>query len=199
MLRAEFGSAGGSVDYKNSGTIDDIPNFFIETRGLAGLDFNTTETVTLTPYIGLGYRYLNDDSSGKLTTTGAAGYERESNYFYLPLGIEGKIQMGDEWSITPTAEYDIFILGQQASHLGDANPSFGDVTNDQNSGYGVRGSVKILKTGEKVDLLIEPFVRYWNIDKSNDSNVTYSGVIVGYGYEPKNNTTEIGVNFGIKF
>jgi hypothetical protein len=56
-----------------------------------------------------------------------------------------------------------------------------------------------LKTGEKVDLLIEPFVRYWNIDKSNDSNVTYSGVIVGYGYEPKNNTTEIGVNFGIKF
>jgi hypothetical protein len=199
MFRAELSGAGGIVEYENSGTMDDIPDFAFEARGLLGLDFNTTEKLILTPYVGVGYRYLNDDSSGKGTTTGQAGYERESNYLYLPIGVEGDMRLSDDWSLAPKVEFDIFILGRQISHLSDANPAFGDVTSDQDSGYGVRGSVRFVRSGEKVDLVIEPFIRYWNIDKSKDSSVTYSGVIVGYGYEPKNNTTEYGVKIGVKF
>jgi len=199
MLKAEAREAYGEVEYKNSGTMDDVSDFCFELRGLGGYDFSLSDNFILTPYFGVGYRYLNDDSSGKTTSTGAGGYERESNYIYSPLGIEANINMERGWSIGASMEYDIFWRGKQISHLEDANPAFGEVRNTQKKGYGLRGSIKLKKTMEKVDLCIEPFVRYWNIKKSNDSDVTYAGVIIGYGYEPKNNTTEYGLKVGVNF
>jgi len=199
MLKAEGRGSWGQVDYKNSGTIDNINDYSFEFRGLGGYDFTASEKLILTPYFGIGYRYLNDDTSGKASSTGAAGYERESNYIYSPVGVEGIARFKDGWSLGASVEYDIFWWGRQLSHLSDVNSSYGDVKNDQNKGYGIRGSIKIQKSWEKLDFIFEPFVRYWNIAKSKDSNVTYSGTIVGYGYEPKNNTTEYGIKVGVSF
>jgi len=199
MLKAEGRGSIGRVDYKNSGTMDNIRDYSFEFRGLGGYDFPVLEKVVLTPYFGVGYRYLNDDSSGKITSTGAGGYERASNYIYSPVGIEGVIGIKDDWTFGAKAEYDIFWWGRQISNLSDANSRYSDLKNTQRSGYGLRGSVKLQKNGEVFDLMIEPFVRYWNIAKSNDSDVVYSGAIVDYGYEPKNNTTEYGVKVGAKF
>ncbi len=199
MLKAETRISVGKVDYKNSGTMDSIFDFSLEARGLAGYDVVLSDSYTITPYSGIGYRYLNDDSSEKLTSTGAAGYERESNYYYSPIGLENKFLLQDGWSLGLIAEYDHLWRGKQISHLSDVNLGYGDVTNTQKKGYGLRGSVKVKKEGEQFNFIIEPFVRYWKIAKSNDSDVTYSGVIIGYGYEPKNNTTELGVKVALEF
>ena len=56
-----------------------------------------------------------------------------------------------------------------------------------------------MKETETVNLFIEPFVRYWKIDDSDISPVTYGGVLVGFGLEPENNSTEVGVRAGINF
>jgi hypothetical protein len=199
MLKTQGLLAFGAVDYKNSGTMDNVFDSCVEVRGMGGYDFNLSEGVYLTPYFGIGYRYLNDDSSGKSTSTGAAGYERESNYVYSPLGVECAFQMENNWSIGLATEYDIFWRGKQISHLEDANFSYSRVSNTQKKGYGLRGSLSLKKKAKKIDFVIEPFIRYWNIKKSNNSDVTYAGVIIGYGYEPKNNTTEYGVKLGLNF
>lgn len=199
MLKAETRISVGKVDYKNSGTMDSIFDFSLETRGLAGFSVVLSDIYTLTPYSGVGYRYLNDDSSGKITSTNAAGYERESNYFYSPLGLENTFLLNDGWSLGLITEYDHLWRGKQISHLSDANLGYEDVTNTQKKGYGLRGSVKVRKEGEQFNLIIEPFARYWKIAKSNDSDVIRSGVIWGYGYEPKNNTTELGVKVALEF
>ena len=89
-------------------------------------------------------------------------------------------------------EYDIFWSGTQKSHLEDVNSSFNLVSNDQNDGYGIRGSVKLTKKSDRFDVVIEPFVRWWSIKDSQFSNVTFTGAIVGYAYEPKNETLEMG-------
>lgn len=198
LLKTELRGSWGEVDYSNSGTMNDIDNYMLEFRTLGGYDFSAFETAVISPYIGLGYRYLNDDAKGT-TSTGALGYERESNYYYSPIGIMADIELSDEWFLGLTAEYDYFWKGIQKSHLSDANPNFNDVENDQNEGYGCRGSVQLTKKGEKVDFIIEPFVRYWNIKESEDSNITYAGVIVGYGYEPKNTSTEYGLRLTARF
>ncbi|MBN2398305.1 MAG: autotransporter outer membrane beta-barrel domain-containing protein [Deltaproteobacteria bacterium] len=201
MFRIEGRYAAGQVDYTSTSTgkMDDIDDYLFELRFLFGSDFQIDSATVLTPYIGLGYRYLNDDSAGMTTSTGHKGYERESNYYYSPIGIELMHDFGNNWSWGFTAEYDIFWKGVQKSHLSDANPSFGDMENDQNDGYGARGSIKLLRKGETTRLLIEPYIRYWDIDKSEVRNITYSGVIVGYGWEPENDTTEIGLKIGIIF
>lgn len=201
MLRAEGRFSFGEVDYTSvsTGSMNNVEDYILELRGVVGYDFPVLEATTLTPYIGIGYRYLNDDSSGMTTTTGHVGYKRESNYYYTPLGIETMTALDNGWSIGLTLEYDHFWKGIQKSHLSDANLGFNDVENDQNEGYGCRASIKFQKKSERFDYVIEPFIRYWEIKKSEISAVTYSGVIIGYGYEPENTSLEYGLKIAAKF
>lgn len=201
MLKGELRGSFGQVDYSSpiSGTIDNINDYIIEARGLWGYDFSLSEASTFTPYIGAGYRYLNDDTKGKTTSTGALGYLRESNYFYSPIGIEAITKLENSWSLGLTVEYDYLWQGIQKSHLSDVNLGFNDLENKQEDGYGARASLKFKKQGKDSDLVIEPFVRYWNIDQSKEAAVTYAGVIIGTGYEPKNHSTEIGIKISTAF
>ena len=196
MLKAEGLFNFGQVDYSSvsSGTMDNIDDYVVELRGLAGKDFPVSTGTVYTPYIGIGYRYLNDDMSGKLSSTNAAGYERESNYIYSPIGIEAVVALENGWSCGTTLEYDYFWQGTQKSNIGSV-PGYYDIENDQEKGYGFRGSVEFKKKGEKVDYAIKPFVRYWKI---RDSEITTDPGGTSW-IEPKNSTTEFGVQFAAKF
>ncbi|MBI3616224.1 MAG: autotransporter domain-containing protein [Candidatus Omnitrophica bacterium] len=199
MLTAEGRGAGGTVNYTGSGTIDGIPDWTAEGRIAAGYDISLNESRRLTPFLGVGYRYLNDDSSGKTSSTGARGYDRESNYLYSPIGLEFNTQLNEGWKLGVSAEYDFFWRGEQKSHLEDASPSFNTVSNNQNNGYGIRGGLKLEKKGERFDFLIGPYVRWWHIGNSKSANITFSGVIVGTGYEPKNEALEVGGQLAVRF
>lgn len=199
-LKGEGRFSYGQVDYDGrlsdgtAYTIDDIDDYMLEFRGLVGYDFALREKYTLTPYFGFGYRYLNDDLASD-----PAGYERESNYYYSPIGVEALTDLRNGWTIGLAIEYDLFWKGLQKSHLSDAVATLNDVENDQKDGYGIRGSVRFQKRTEKVDWVIEPFVRYWDIDESEEAAVTLSGTVIGTGVEPKNNSTEAGVRFAARF
>lgn len=190
----------GKVDYKSngSGTLDRIKDWTYEVRLLAGKDFLMGSNMRMTPLVGFGYRYLNDDSGGKQTSTGAFGYEREANYFYIPLGLEFAARVADSWVISPSIEYDILIQGRQKSHLSDVPGGFPDITNKQHDGFGVRGSIKFIKEFPSVDFVVEPYYRYWDIDDSDVSTGVGSIFIVS-GQEPANTSQEYGVRLGAIF
>jgi len=201
----DFRFSYGNVDYSsgNTGSLDNIEDYILEYRFWGGYDFvldaSPERATLLTPYFGFGYRYLNDDSGGKTSTTGALGYERESNYFYSPIGLKTTL-LYPNWSFELAAEYDIFWWGLQRSHLSDASPLLADIENEQNSGYGVRGSLKVVRKLQNLSLFLEPYAIYWNIDKSEVSAVTTSsGYIIGVGWEPDNESTEWGLKIGIRF
>jgi hypothetical protein len=198
MLKAEAKGSWGKVDYSNSGKIDDIEDYMLEGRGLIGYDFPMAQVHSITPYIGIGYRYLNDDGSGKISTTGDRGYERESNYVYSPIGMEFNIHLGNGLFAGEIVEFDYFWWGKQKSHFGDADPAAPDIENPQKRGYGLRGSMTLKKKFEKIGFEIGPFIKYWNIKKSEKEFATYKG-ISGYVWEPKNNSMEFGVKLLLKF
>ncbi|MFH1655051.1 MAG: autotransporter domain-containing protein [Candidatus Omnitrophota bacterium] len=190
----------GTVDYTsvNTGTMDGLEDRMFEIRGLGGYQFSPSKVVTLTPYIGIAYRYLYDDARGT-SSTGANGYERESNYVYAPLGLETTLKLRDDWSIGTNLEFDIFIGGLQKSYLSQAIAGLNDVENNQYDGYGVRGSLKIQKKVARFDFLLEPFVKYWKIEESEWTTITYTGTIIGYGYEPKNKSLEYGLKCAVRY
>ncbi|MBU4311914.1 MAG: autotransporter outer membrane beta-barrel domain-containing protein [Candidatus Omnitrophica bacterium] len=201
MLRGEGRLSYGQVDYDGKlsdgtpYTISGIDDCMFEFRGLAGYDFPVWTATILTPYTGFGYRYLNDDPSFD-----PAAYNRESNYYYSPIGIETITPLKNGWSVGAVLEYDYFWSGVQKSYLSDLHPSLNDVENDQNEGYGFRSSVRFQKESGDVDYVIEPFIRYWNIDQSEMSDVTYGGSYTGVLlYEPANESTEFGVKFAARF
>lgn len=198
MFKASLLLAYGEVDYENSGTLDGIPDRHVELRGLVGYDFAVDPTFVVTPYIGLGYRFLRNDSAGMITSTGARGYNRESNYFYTPVGIAVVKILPEGWTLSAEAEFDYLWYGKQYSDLSDANPLFPDISNDQDQGYGIRGAVRIEKKLTASSVFFEPFVRYWHISQSDDAVFSAGGTLYR-GYEPKNDTTEIGASVGLKF
>jgi hypothetical protein len=184
MLRADGRLAFGHMNYDGQtlgGTPlsgDSIDDYLWEVRGLFGYDFKN-DTARVTPYTGLGYRYLNDDLADSLD----GGYERESNYLYFPIGLEFLFPSKTNWSIGATVEFDALLWGEQKTHLGDYG--YGTVDNQQNSGSGFRASIRFQ---EKGGVAIEPFVRYWNIGDSATK------VIDDVPFqEPKNKTTEVGL------
>ncbi|MBU2062832.1 MAG: hypothetical protein KKF93_00370 [Candidatus Omnitrophica bacterium] len=194
MLKIDGRFSTGSVDYKNSGTLDNVDDYMWELRILGGGDFYLSEASTLTAYTGFGLRYLNDDMSGRVTSTGAQGYKRESNYIYSPVGATISTILENGWAIGATLEYDLFWAGKQKSYLGSI-PGYYDIENDQESGYGLRASIDFIHNGSDMDFIISPFVRYWDI---KDSKITVDPIGRGW-IEPKNNSTEVGLKVGLKF
>jgi len=194
MLRGEARYAGGSVDY-NGAYQDGTPLQYggindrtFEIRGMAGLDaFICDNKLLATLYTGAGYRQLDDELSEML-----GGYDRRSQYLYIPVGCEFVFRSYGKWLMTLTAEYDWFIKGQQTSELGRFR-GLRDVENDQDHGSGFRASLRLDHENER--FFIEPYFRLWNIGKSE---VEHAGSGF-YVLEPKNRTQEIGVNLGMAF
>jgi hypothetical protein len=199
MLKAEGRGSVGKVDYSSpiSGEIDNLSYWTLEFRGLGGYDFPVLKSSILTPFLGIGYRYFNDDGSGKFSTTGTPFYEGYSNYVYSPIGIGFITNLGDDWSLGGTGEYDLFWWGEQKSHFSDAG--FNNPKNRQKEGFGLRGSIELERKYKKVIFEGGPFIRYWNIKKSETETLTYWGTPVGSAWEPKNNSTEVGIKLVVKF
>ena len=208
MLRPEIKGSFGDIDYSSprSGTINNIRDYMVETRVLLGYDFDflrdsltKNKQVTITPYVGFGYRYLEDNGSKRWSSARNWGYNREAHYIYSPLGLEFFVPINDEWAFGATGEYDFFWKGIQRSYLSARTVWFNNLVNDQHHGYGVRGSVKLQKRGEKFDVVFEPYIKYWYIHKSDDTYWTFAGIVIGRGWEPKNHSSECGAKLAIRF
>ena len=190
-------AGGGDIKYRSEGTgIHEGENHYaFETRLMAGYEIPWKKPeVVITPYAGFGYRYLLDDNGGTQTTTGHWGYDRESNYYYVPIGLELTKFYRHGWSAGAKLEYDWFLSGKQYSHYEDAPGYTQTVENNQPKGYGLRGSLRVAREGERFEFFIEPFVRYWHIKDSDYGATSETG-----GIEPNNRTEEYGARMGVRF
>jgi len=180
----------GSLKYEGAGTMSNVPDWNFELRAVIGRDYLVSDNVALSPYIGLGYRYLYVDLRGN-SSTGAIGYRRYSHYVYAPVGGTLRVRTGGQWVIVPTLEYDAFLGGRQYSKLSDTGLGFSNASNDQNTGRGYRASLMV-ETGR---WSFGPWLQYWNIKDSNT-------VPVGLGFvvtEPANWTREYGLELRYRF
>jgi hypothetical protein len=195
FIRGDLRYAFGTVDYNSNGTgsASGEPDWYIEARVLVGKDWLTNDAV-FSPYTGLGYRYLFNDGRG-ITSTGAGGYRRESNYFYLPIGIIHRRALNDQARLVSTLEYDHLLAGKQISSLSDTGLGFNDVMNNQSSGYGLKLSIMY----EQSKWAIGPYADYWNIGPSDIAPLYQNGILVGGGREPQNNTVEFGLKASQQF
>lgn len=200
MFDCSLEFAAGSLDYDGStwsGTPvkADTDDYLFEIRTLLGGNIHQGKII-VTPFIGFGLRYWND------TIQATGGYEREILYLYSPLGVKFTGPLSTRWSWSFSGEYDLFWKGWVTSHLSDANPGYNDPENTQSSGdgFGVRVSFQFRNhISTRFSWYIEPFFRYWDVDQSDYSILTYYGAPINYVYEPENNTLSYGVTVGFGF
>jgi opacity protein-like surface antigen len=182
----------GLLDYESvgTGTQDDVPDWIGEARAVIGRDYLPGGSYALSPYIGFGYRYLYNDLRG-YSSTGAVGYRRISQYYYVPVGVTARFRAGERWVVAPTMEYDWFLSGRQESKLSDTGLGFSDANNKQRHGRGYRAYLMV-ETGRWA---FGPWLHYWKI---KDSDI----VPIGFGFgamEPENWTREYGLEFRYRF
>jgi hypothetical protein len=192
--------AGGDDDYQGSGKIEGVADNLAEGRLLAGRDFLVNE-FGLSPYVGVGFRDLFNDSRG-VSTTGALGYKRESQYLYMPIGVTGRTRIDRDSRVSLNVEYDQFLWGRQYSDLNDVSEFYPELVNSQTWGYGLRGELMY----ERRSWGLGPFFDYWNINQSEDSCATrftttdrFIYRVTACGYEPHNDTLEYGIRFRYRF
>ena len=136
-------------------------------------------------FLGLGYRTLTDHLGYKLSSTGAAGYDRLSQYYYAPIGFVSETD-GNRWQI----QYNYFLRGTQTSYFTQISGYGNDVRNTQKRGFGIDLSYAPASAGWEL------FWRYWSLEDS-DMQLLYSagGDPLSFALEPKNTTSELGIRF----
>ena len=187
----------GKLDYSSSvsGTKNNNTNWIIGGRVVYGIDRQLQNGV-LSPYAGLGYRYLYNDMRGT-SSTGAVGYQREESIYYLPIGLRYKT-LWDSTAVSWNAEAGVVLDATQTTHFGDlgtpAGIAAGNVNFKQNAGYEIR--LAAMATNGVWEY--GPYLEYWNINKSETKTQTILGVPVS-AWEPKNDTTDIGIRVSRHF
>jgi hypothetical protein len=196
--------ANATANYSGSGTMSGQPNWYYDIRGLAGTDFKVSNNV-ISPYTGLGYRYLLNNTSGSSTSTGAIAYQRTQSYLYIPIGATHKFAIDTKSKLETTAEFDYLIIGQNHSNLSTLNGYTGNsgvsnVSLTQNTGFGLRLSSMY----QQGNWSVGPYITYWNIAQSGTAK-TYPTTWAGRSnvsvtwIEPQNITTEIGLKVALSF
>ena len=163
------GSLGNVTYTQYTGAGSHTHNYWtIQAEGSYALPYNL--------YAGVGYRYLKD----YLSAGGHGGYDRQNMLLYIPAGYARN---------NFKLQYNFLLEGTQFSELSQI-PGYGDLTNEQNDGFGLELSYTFLDPASD-DAGWEIFTKYWNIEDSTTNSSTGSKWIIT-GMEPLNETFEIG-------
>jgi len=180
----------GNIDYTSAGTGTMKKQYY---KGRFESYIGTNRVVGANdslPYIGVGYRDLLDDSGFKTSSTNHLGYDRLSQYYYIPLGAIWYISE----SLSLKSQYNHLIEGKQTSFLNEVLPNTYSINpqNTQRLGWGIDLTLR-LKLNNKWSSY--GFYRSWSIEDSD--LVTCSPLI--YCMEPKNQTNELGAGISYQF
>jgi hypothetical protein len=185
FIQIDASGNAGFLDYQGSGNLNNTENYSTDVRALYLKNYTLKEGTVLTPYAGLGYRFLYNDLRG-ITTTGASGYRRLSHYVYLPVGVMTYLNDGYGNKIELNAEVGLLIRGYQQSYLSDVFSNVSDLKNEQKTGHNLRLSA--LYKFESV--YVGPYYNRWSVGRSSVEN--------GW-VEPKNSTNEFGLMLKFKY
>jgi hypothetical protein len=182
--------SSGNVNYTSAGTGEMKKQYYKGRLEYYASTLSAFTAGSMQPFVGFGYRDLLDDSGYKRSSTNHLGYDRLSQYYYIPIGAIWYINE----RLSLKSQYNYFLEGKQTSFLNEILPNTYSVNpvNTQRLGWGIDLTLrsKINKQWSTYG-----FFRSWNIEDSDA--VSCSALI--YCMEPKNQTLEIGTGISFNF
>jgi hypothetical protein len=202
FLRARLSTDFGSVDYSSDdGRLENVSQTIGQLELHLGRDFTIGSGTTITPFIGIGSRVLEDKSGGKETELGALGYDREISYAYVPVGVAAALPVSGRSELILGGHYNWVVGGEAKSQFSDLDPELPNVRVDLDNGHGFEASATLRFPLGSHAIAFGPFVRHWNLDRSTSFILTDpegSGESIEL-FEPRNRTTEMGLRLSFSF
>ena len=163
----------------------DTTNTLFDIEAVLGTDLIPDEPdAVIAFYSGLGFRRWDNE------ILGPGGYPRQTDYIYLPVGLEFSGMLGSRGSWGVRGQLDLLVRGIVRSDFSEFSPETGVVKNTQTSGYGLNASLFLrIGFGRSSIISVEPFIQYWQIDMSDVAVLADGTGMV----EPANSTTVYGI------
>ena len=163
-------------------------------------------------------------------------YEVHTHNLYLPFGVMTNTDITDSLSVGLNLEMDVLIWGMIKSNFSDLGDIYSEnmskatpgsngqipnprtvklknTTNQLRGGFGFKGSTRITKKQRVFDWYVEPYIRYWHINESDEEQFPLNrsdgkkfilfkdqAHTIPYNWtEPESSTTEYGVQVGVSY
>lgn len=199
FLKARLTLGWGSVDYSSDdgSTLKGVPQDVGQLELLAGRDF-AVGAMTITPFAGVAARVLNDNSGGRTTIEGLSGYDREISYGYWPVGVTGRVPIGERATLTLSGQANFVTNGEAVSRFSKLDPDVPDVKLNLPSGTGWELAAAVSLPVRSRRISVGPFARGWQIDRSESAILADAEGAIEL-FEPKNRTVEVGLRAAFAF
>lgn len=180
------------------GNIDSIVNESSELRLLALQDVPISPTITLEPFLGLGYRVFFDSAGGSTSSNGGIAVDRLTQSLYLPFGVIVSVPFNDI-IFKPSVEYDFLIDGNVNSFTRGVAGIQDDFNNNLSEGNEVRVRLDTEVETTNGKLLFGPFIRYTSTRASDLAPLDVNGQTIAFVFQPISHTIEGGFEVELHF
>ena len=199
FLRGKLSAAAGSVDYRSpvpggDERIENVGQGVGQLELQVGIDLTVGDGATVSPFTGIGSRALIDESGGKFSSGGLAGYDREIGYAYVPIGVGARVPVG-RGAMLLNAQFNLVLNGTARSNFSDVDPEIPNLELDLDDGHGIEAGIAYELAIGKHALSFGPFVRHWKLERSDTFSLTNPenpGESLEF-FEPSSTTTELGL------
>lgn len=176
---------------------DDNHQFLFRAEWNIGYNFAVTNTISLKPYAGHGYRYW---SRGEATETATyTSYNEKYYWHYIPVGVMADFTIGDKLIIEPNAGLRIMFYGKMRAYFSELNSANDDPEFKLGNRIGWYAEIPFrYKFSQFWSVVIKPWYEYSEIGQSDYVEYTYNGSR-HIAYEPASRTHQYGLNAGAVF
>lgn len=183
------GAIQPSKEPLTSTTKDELRKFQIE----IGYTFKNNLPISITPYIGYGYRYWRralQDGVGSLGTP-VKGFTEDYSWSYVPLGLKIRYETQDRLSFELNAAINVMFNGKMTAHLSEMGPAYPDPDLDLGNEIGCLVELPVSYSFTlNWAATLTPWYEYSAIGRSD----IVSGVL-----EPASRTHQYGVRVGVEY
>ncbi len=193
FTRTEGQISAGQSRYKDAARHKDVPSYTGEIRTTFGKDLFWRD-YSFSPYVGLGYRYQQNDIY-RFGGAATEKFQQRGQLLFLPIGVTKRRMLSPGARLSGSFEFDPVLQGWQDYKMDDISTAWPSVQTKQGFGYGLRGDVAY----ETRRLSIGPFVSYWNMGASERSCGTSATGVTVCGSTPHNHSLEYGLALRYRF
>jgi opacity protein-like surface antigen len=132
------------------------------------------------PYVGIGYRYFNNDALGVMMNQAQQGYNSKQATMYVPVGFSTQIARQRHWQMLLNVRYDFIFEGTQKTYSSQINS--GSAVTARDHGFGVHVSADWQTNSAYGLVTVSPYYSHYSF-KGDEQTIANTSIQV------KNNTT----------
>ncbi|MBU1077537.1 MAG: zinc ribbon domain-containing protein [Spirochaetes bacterium] len=148
-------------------------------------------TFYINPYSGIGYHFWHRGGLDE------GFYGEDYSWCYVPVGIRPVFRITDRFTFAMDVSARFMFKGKIKVFLTDLSPDFNEPegTLGNETGFKIESSVSYIFKSN-IGISFTPWYEYSAIGESDIFELTYQGVLWGYGYEPSSKTDQYGLDIG---